>query len=294
MIPAALRAAAGASAVAGLGLLALAVPAATAAGPDPASGAWRHDPLWDDGRAEMCAYEVEWARYGRLYPGRALLVLVKEPWAPELDVKADAPRADGFDVLKLNHLRDVPTGIYTYHQMASVFLRRDDGSLRKLAATSAEACGTSTAQLTGGELAVSTYFDGIGSWRRPWPEGAWAEDGLAASLRDLVAGEPPADLLVYPSLLDGRLPPREARRVAVERRRVGEVAVPWGTADAVDLVLRDGADISHYRFEAAAPHRLLALELADGTTYRVARCDRLAYWTMHDPADADWWPERLR
>ena len=31
---------------------------------------------------------------------RALLVLVKEPWAPDLDVKADTPRRDGFDVLK--------------------------------------------------------------------------------------------------------------------------------------------------------------------------------------------------
>ena len=96
--------------------------------PLPASpvgdASWRRDPLWDDGKAELCAYEVLWTRYGNHYPGRALLILVKEPWNDKLDVKADDPAASPFDVLKLNHVRDVATGIYTYHQMASVYLRR--------------------------------------------------------------------------------------------------------------------------------------------------------------------------
>src|SRR6185295_2292031 len=116
-------------------------------GADPS---WRHASLWDDGKAELCAYEVTWARYGHRFDGRALLILVKEPWAPDLDVKADTPRPDSFDVLKLNHVRDVPTGIYTYHQMASVFTRRDSGTLQKIAATSSEACGVSTAEMVGG------------------------------------------------------------------------------------------------------------------------------------------------
>src|SRR5688500_12946391 len=100
-------------------------PIAAVAG-DPS---WRRSPLWDDGKAEYCAYDVTWARYGHHFDGRALLVLVKEPWAPDLEVKADTPRKDGFDVLKLNHIRDVQTGIYTYHQMASVYTRRDSGAL---------------------------------------------------------------------------------------------------------------------------------------------------------------------
>ena len=79
-----------------------------------------------------------WSRYGHRFDGRALLILVKEPWAPNLDVKADRPRGDGFEVMKLNHVRDVATGIYTYHQMASVYTRRDSGALQKIAATSSE------------------------------------------------------------------------------------------------------------------------------------------------------------
>src|SRR5262245_4130273 len=48
--------------------------------PDPgADPSWRHAPLWDDGKAEFCAYDVTWARYGHHFAGRALLILVKEP-----------------------------------------------------------------------------------------------------------------------------------------------------------------------------------------------------------------------
>src|SRR3954447_26832385 len=36
--------------------------------------AWRRSPVWDDARAEFCAYDVTWAHYGHRYDGRALLV----------------------------------------------------------------------------------------------------------------------------------------------------------------------------------------------------------------------------
>src|SRR3954454_12547609 len=89
--------------------------------------AWRRSPVWDDGKAEVCAYEVTWAHYGRRYGGRALLVLVKEPWEPDRDVKADSPRPDAYAALKLTHVRAVPTADYTYPQMASLYTRRDSG-----------------------------------------------------------------------------------------------------------------------------------------------------------------------
>ena len=134
---------------------------------------------------------MTWARYGHHYDGRALLVLVKEPWAPELEVKADDPAAAGFEVLKLNHVRDVPTGIYTYHQMASVFPRRDTGALRKLAATSSEACGVSTAEMVRGRLETRSYFDGQGDRTLDYPAGALPEDGLPAVPARLRGGRGP-------------------------------------------------------------------------------------------------------
>ncbi len=254
-------------------------------GPAPAGGDadWRTSPLWDDGKAEFCAYDVTWARYGHRFDGRALLVLVKEPWAPDLDVKADTPRQNGFEVLKLNHSRDVPTGMYTYHQMASVFARRDTGALRKIAATSAEACGVSTAEMVGETLETRSYFDGQGDRSQPWPAGALPEDGLPLFLRSYVAAPAPATLNVFPSLMQTRFPALEPAAWRVEKKTVD---------DGIELRLTNGPAWLAYTFEAARPHRLLRFEREDGTVYRLAKCERVAYWEKHNPGDEAWWPER--
>lgn len=255
---------------------------------------WRHSAVWDDGKAEFCAYDVTWARYGHRYDGQALLVLVKEPWAPDLNVKADTPRKDGFDVLKLNHVRDVETGIYTYHQMASVYTRRDSGALQKLAATSSEACGISTAEVAGGRLATRSYFDGQGDRTLAWPDAALPEDGLPASLRDYVAGRAPASLEVFPSLLAGRFPELKPAAYRVEKREVPAVETPEGPRPGIEIRLTSGPAVLAYTFDREPPYRLLRFEREDGTVYRVSKCERLAYWGMHDPGGEAWWPRRPR
>jgi hypothetical protein len=267
------------------------VTAAARAG-DPA---WRQAAAWDDGAAELCAYEVTWPRYGHSFTGRALLVLVKEPWAPDLDVKADTPRPDGFDVLKLNHIRDVPTGVYTYHQMASVQFRRDDAALVKIAATSSEACGVSTAYLRGGELELRSYFDGLGDRTLPWPAGAVPQDALPALLRDWAGTTPlPEALEVFPSLLDSRLAVAEPRSLRPSRREIADLTVPGGTFPAVEVRLDGAGEWLVYRFRREAPHELLELATSDGTTYRMARCGRERYWEMHDPGGEAWLPPGVR
>jgi hypothetical protein len=270
----------------------LAVAAARAGSAPPPT--WRHDALWDDGNAEFCAYDVTWARYTHQYPGRALLVLVKEPWAPDLDVKADSPRPDGFDVLKLNHIRDVPTGIYTYHQMASVFVRRDTGALQKIAATSSEACGISSADMTRGTLRTRSYFDGQGDRAHRWPMGAVPEDGLPLFLRDYVAGVCPAMLVVYPSLLMGRFAGLEPAAWSLRRADAAPLTVPAGTFEGVELRLEHAGHWQAYVFETAPPHRLLRLQRDDGTEYRLAKAERIPYWTMHDPGGEAWLPAPTR
>ena len=254
--------------------------------PLPASSgdaSWRRDRVWDDGKAEFCAYDVTWARYGHHFDGRALLVLVKEPWNPSLEVKSDG--AGAFEVLKLNHIRDVPTGIYTYHQMASVYLRRDTGALRKLAATSSEACGVSTAEVVRGRLDTKSYFDGQGDRSLDWPAGAVPEDGLPAALRDFVAGEAPATLKVFPSLMQSRFPELAAAEWRLEKKEVEE---------GVRLQLRREGQSLAYTFERRPPHRLLRFESGDGTVYKMKKCERLAYWEMHDPGDEAWLPVGVR
>jgi hypothetical protein len=271
-----------------------AAPLARPAAPPAGDAAWRLAPLWDDGKAEFCAYEATWPRYGHRFEGRALMILVKEPWAPDLDVKADRPRPDGFEVLKLNHVRDVPTGIYTYHQMASVYTHRGSGILEKIAATSSEACGVTTSEMVAGRLSTHSYFDGQGDRSLPWPAGALPEDGLPSSLRDYVTGPVPANLSVFPSLMASKLPELEPATWKVERREAGEVETPEGGLPGVEIRLVRDRSFLAYTFEREAPHRLLRFESGDGTVYRLARCERIPYWRMHNPGDETWLPERVR
>jgi hypothetical protein len=254
---------------------------------------WRLDRIWDDGKAEFCAYQVRWPRYGELYQGRALLILVKEPWNSEMDVKSDARGSGDFEVLKLNHVRDVPTGIYTYHQMASVYLRRVSGELQKLTATSSEACGITTALMRRGRLATRSYFEGQADREQEYPTGAHPEDGLPALLRDYLAGEVPQSIRVFPSLMAARLPEllpvetRLSRRLGVEVERTGS------SEQATELRLESADGWSIYQFDPDPPHSLTRLEKSDGTLYELVKCERIAYWEMNQPGDGDWYPERL-
>lgn len=258
--------------------------ALTAAAGDPS---WRSSPVWDDGNAELCTYTVRWPRSGHGLTGRAMLVLVKEPWNPERGTKADTPHPHGFDVLKLNHIRDVPTGLSTYHQMASVFTRRDSGALVKLAATSSEAWGIATAEVNGGRLATRSYFEDEGNSEAPFPPGALPEDGLPATLRGFVAGPLPDSLAVFPSLLTSKNAGLAASTWRLERFET-VAASPEGRLPAVALRLSIGKDSRVYTFDKAPTHRLLRFEGSDGTLYEMARCARIPHGKMDEPGDESW------
>ena len=269
---------------------------------DPAEGGphrawasgWRADPLWDDGLAEFSVYEVSFARYARTWPGRATLIVVKEPWNPELDVKADSVRPEGFEVLKLNHIRHVPTGIYAYHQMASVFVRRHDGALRKMATSSTEGCGISTSLFRDGRLELRSYFDGQGDRQVAWPAGALPFDGLALFLRDHVTGEAPTSVSIFPSLLTGKFASAAPEEFELKRQPIEAFETRIGAMPAVRIALVRG-DVRHvFVFERSRPHRLLMMEEGSGTRYRIAKSERMAYWNMMKPGAETWYPEDLR
>jgi hypothetical protein len=198
-----------------------------------------------------------------------------------------------------------------------VFWRRDSGALQKLAATSSEACGISFAEMRRGKLQTRNYFDGQADREQRWPTGALPEDGLPAALRTYVTGLLPATLQVFPSLLAGRFADLAPRTYTLERRAVpgGAEAAHSGAADsgaagpagtgepaaqgagepgAVELRLTSGAAKLTYTFAAQLPHRLLRCEREDGTTYRLAKCERIPYWDMHDPGGEAWLPAPVR
>ena len=83
---------------------------------------------WYSGKAELNSYDLRQERYGELRDGEVVLVFVTEPFSAQKQVKLDYPQragTDKVDVMKLNHLRKFPTGIYDYSVLTSTFTPLD-------------------------------------------------------------------------------------------------------------------------------------------------------------------------
>src|SRR2546429_1966254 len=125
---------------------------------------------WGDGKAEFNIYDAQIARYGIPRPTEVLHILVREPFDPKQLVKPDDPnRADAIQVLKLNQILHVPTGLYVYQQMHSNFWRGDNAQLLKFSLTSNDSCGNTVkeARREGDPFAYEyhTHLDGMADGR---------------------------------------------------------------------------------------------------------------------------------
>lgn len=245
---------------------------------------------WDDGQAEFQAYRARVTRYGIPREARATLILVKEPFRTDRMVKAGHADAADTEVLKLNLLRDVPTGIYTYHEMASFFFERRTGRLLKVAMSSQDGCGTTYLryQDAAGQRAFTwhSYFDDEGEQTVPWDGPAPVfYDALPLVLRFRLP-ETSYTLSVLPSILSSRRPTLEVAEAEV--RRVGETTLPMeGGADrpAVLVEVTRAGRSDRFYFDPDMPHTLLRWEAADGDRLSLHRDLRLYYWEHTDPED---------
>src|SRR4051812_11110516 len=126
----------------------------------------QNNSYWGDGKAEFNIYDAQVARYGIPRPTEVLHILVREPFDPTQLVKPDNPnQPNAVQVLKLNQIVHVPTGLYVYQQMHSNFWRVDNAQLLKFSLTSNDSCGNTfkEARRDGAAFAYEyhTYWDGM-------------------------------------------------------------------------------------------------------------------------------------
>ncbi len=290
------------------------------------------DAHWSDGRAEVNYYDAVEPRYGiEREAGEAVLIFVKEDHRSDTLVKADDPDRADLPAMKLNWVTSIPTGVYTYQQMASVFVHRETGEVFRETLASHEWCGNTfldlrttmpTSPSTGDyRLAWTSYFAGESRGEKRFEGGAVPADALLIRLRALpfeehadrrsgdgadatgrgrnersTVAQWPVTLL--PSLRRNRVDPDTMRPVRANVRLAAAetIETPAGSF-ACRLVEVEAADpasappntgLGRYWIEAAFPHRLIAMELADGSTYRLARSERLPYWRMNGPEFRDY------
>lgn len=162
---------------------------------------------WYAGKAELCRYELEQARYGEMRKGDAVLIFVTEPFSKSKQVKLDNPSAnqnDAVSVLKLNFTKKFDTGIYPYSIMTSSFTptERSEKPL-KVTFTAQEWCGHVYAQLkkekNNYQLSSFSYFENEGDENTEIGD-ILTEDGIFNQIRIAPSQLPMGKINILPTL----------------------------------------------------------------------------------------------
>jgi hypothetical protein len=262
--------------------------AALAAAPAGENVVWKagfgREALWNDGQAEVSVYEATDRREGRWRSSRAILVVVAEDLLADRLVKADDPsRAKTRRVLKFNHLRSIPAGLYTYQQMLSVFADADRLVPVKLTMTSHEWCGNSFVEWRSdtGMLAIRSYFEIPGDVDAPLdPREAVFYDALPLELRGLDFERTRSGRLrVIDSVFSSKpaVPPAADATIEVER--------PAAAPGVYRVRLSRGDRRDTFEFERAFPHRLARWDRSDGGSLKLQKSIRSRYWEKTSPGD---------
>ncbi|TMQ67585.1 MAG: hypothetical protein E6K78_04185 [Candidatus Eisenbacteria bacterium] len=256
-------------------------------------------PLWDDGRAEFSTYVGTTRRYGEERATEARLIVVKEDLLRASLVKSDAGPIPGrtVEAIKLNVVADFRTGVYTYHQTASLFFDRTTMQVLKEAMSHTEACGITYVRIgpKGGRLVheAHSYWDGEADREvaLAWPAGGerlyW--DGLPVSLRRWMSERAPVTRKVWllPSQLSGQSPIENTRPVeaSIHMSAGGTIAVPAGRFDARRFVVETALGADTLWFDERFPHPVLKLDTAAGRHLALLETMRLDYWNHHAEGD---------
>ena len=267
---------------------------------EPGAGAPAEVPLlrarlWNDGKAEISSYATVERRYGILRKGTATLIVVSEPFDPRSLLKVEPGQKPPavLPVIKLNTIVEVRTGVYTYHQMASVFLRRSDARVVKLTVGSQEWCGVTAKRLEvrghhKAQLLADSYFGNEGNrdFSLNFDSRAVLGDALPLWLRTLALDKQGVRKL---KVLDEQLSNRASKPTwhEAEIRVAGKrwLNVPAGRYRAVEVSVTRASRRDVFWLDEHSPHLLVRWERSDGGRYDLRWSKRAAYWRMNRPQD---------
>jgi hypothetical protein len=259
---------------------------------------------WEDGKAELNGYELTQPRYGQLRKGTAIHIFVKEDFSEQAKLKADYVRSakDRVPVLKLNFVKNFPTGIYDYNLMTSTFASYSSrqglraGMPIKVAYAHQEWCGSMYDELTtessGIALKRHTYFDKdeLKTNSLPHQTNGIMVDELPFLVRQFpypyLAPGQSKDVMFLPSYERARLlhTPHSWTKGRLQRSaNASTLKVPAGKFEVETWTAKlGGTETFRYFVEKAFPHRIIAWDGPQGERAELKGSTRLAYWQLND------------
>ncbi len=240
---------------------------------------------WNDGKAEFNIYDAQIMKYGQPRRTEVLHILVREPFDLKQYVKPDNWQRPGvIQVLKLNQVLHIPTGIYVYQQMHSNFWRADNGRLAKFSFTSSDSCGNTykEARRYGETFSYQwhTYWDGMargGSTVRLPPDGFFYDE-LPFRVRTIdfsaLSGDFPIQLA--PTIISSKK----------EKVVFQPAHVYFETGEhAIYVTVQHAAGTDRFMLAREFPYLLRKWEMADGSRLGLKQSLKIDYWNYHGLGD---------
>lgn len=253
---------------------------------------WMKNPYWFDGKAEINFYNATIMRYGHPRDTKEIYhIIVAERHRTDQMVKADEwQRPDLLPVLKFNFVLNFQTGIYTYHQMASIFFKQEDARVYKMTLTSNEWCGNTFKEIINFKgkhvLNFNSYFDGTGSGSYPLPDekDLVIYDGLPVQLRALKFE--PGKILKFKMLskqIDNNVKKPQVSEATLEIGSPEKIDTPAGEILTYPVVVKHPKGEDRLWFEAEFPNRMIKWMTFDGSQYLLRATEKLQYWKLNKP-----------
>jgi hypothetical protein len=240
---------------------------------------------WNDGKAEFNIYDGQIVRYGQPRQSEVLHILVREPFDLKQMVKPDNWQRPGvIQVLKMNQILHIPTGLYVYQQMESNFWRADNGRLAKFSFTSNDSCGNTYKEARRGAEIFTyqwhTYWDGMAEGREKvrLPPDGYFYDELPLRVRTIdfrkAAGD--FEIQLAPTIIDSKKDslvwkPAQVHFESSER--------------AIYVTVRHDAGTDRFVLGRDFPYLLRTWQAADGSRLTLKRSLKVDYWNYHKLGD---------
>ena len=225
-------------------------------------------------------------RYGSPRQTEVLHILVREPFDLKQFVKPDDWQRPGvIQVLKMNQILHVPTGLYVYQQMHSNFWRVDNARLAKFSLTSNDSCGNTYKEARrGGEIFTyqwHTYWDGMADGREnvTLPPNGFFYDELPLRVRTIDFSKPSGDFEIQlaPTIINSKKDnlvwkPAQVHFESTER--------------AIYVTMQHDVGTDRFVLDRDFPYLLRKWDAADGSRLQLKRSLKVDYWNYQAWATA--------
>ncbi len=248
------------------------------------------NPYWDSGKAEFQVYDARINKYGVMRDAKVKIIMVKEPFDMEKLVKTMSNKG-AEEVIKMNYIQTVPTGVYDYFQTATIFFNRKTGQVIKYTMGSQDGCGNTFMEylLKDGrhKFTFHSYFDDQGDADVYMAKEDFVfYDALPVTLRTKLGQSGNYSILLANSFISKQAVPIQFKKAEVSVTRLPKVKIKgdiYKGAYKAEVTCEKRSDKLY--FEKDFPHRMLKWEKSNGDSLILKGSNFFYYWEHTNPED---------